>query len=132
MTWFIVYVVRSWLSFFGSKTLEDAFTVLAILSAIPGAWLSFKRFFYPGFAFHLYSSMLDNTYLIPRLHKIFGYLMIGSIRKQKRMLGGMHSEVPPHSDRQLAKYDKTINFRIVMWFSGALVFSFLGWYFSLL
>lgn len=131
MTWFIVYVVRSWLSFFGSMTLnDDAFTLLAVLSAVPGAWLAFKRAFYPDFAFHFYSSMLDNTYSMPRSYRLFGYVMIGSRKKQKRMLVRTHSEIPTYSDRQLAKQDKTINSRILVWFSGVLVFAFLSWHFD--
>jgi hypothetical protein len=104
--------------------IKNPFALLALISAIPGAYLSFKR----SFIKDLQDQMIDlrnpvgiGTGTVRFFYKIFAYIFIG--KKEIWMdLFDQFSE----THKQLQP-DKTTELRMFFWFFLAFVFSFVAW-----
>ncbi len=106
--------------------IKEPFTLLALLSAVPGAWLAFKKMFLRD----IRDQMVDlrnpggiGTNTVTFGYKMIAYLLIGP---QKNWLD-LFTPTSEVYERALTS-DKTSGIRILMWFFSAFVFSFLAWY----
>jgi hypothetical protein len=106
--------------------MKDPWTLLAIISAVPGAYLSFRR----SLLRDLKDQMVDlsnsggvGVATIPLSYRLLAYIYIG--KKQRWIdLFDPTSEV----NKTIAKTDKTEGFRIFAWFLLTFLFLFLGWF----
>jgi hypothetical protein len=105
--------------------MKDPWTLLAIISAVPGAYLSFRR----SLIRDLKDQMVDlrnpagvGVATIPASYRLLAYIFIG--KKQRWMdLFDPTSEV----NRATARTGKTDGLRIFVWFFLMFSFWFLGW-----
>ena len=112
--------MRSWLA-----TMKDPLTLLAIISAVPGAYLSFRR----SFLRDIQDQMVDlrnpsgiGIATIPVSYQLLAYIFIG--KKQRWIdLFDPTAEV----NRTTARTDKTDGLRIFVWFLLTFSFLVLGW-----
>lgn len=104
--------------------IKNPFTLLALLSALPGAYLAFKK----SFPDDLKSQMVDRgnpsgigQKTVRCSYKLLARLFLG----RKRNWIGLFS-----STSETAKVfteDKTIALRMFIWFSLVFIFSFISW-----
>lgn len=105
--------------------IKNIFTLLALFCAIPGAWLSFKRAFFSELIdqmlnFGRHSTTLQSN--VASSYKILAYLFVGKKNKWPSLLTS--------SPYDLWEKDKTVSLRILIWFGGVFVFSFLSCFFE--
>ena len=107
--------------------MKDPWTLLAIASALPGAYLSFRR----SFIRDLKDQMVDlrtpggvGVATVLRSYRLLARIFIG---KEKRWL----ELFDPTSkiNQTNAKTDKGDAFRIFVWFVLAFAFSFMAWWY---
>ena len=105
--------------------LKNPYALLALLSAMPGAYLSFKK----SFLRDILDQMVDlrnpvgvGTSTVTLPYRILAYIFIG---KRERWLDLFSPGSSVHS--QLLKSDKTAAVRIFVWFVLAFAFSFTAW-----
>jgi hypothetical protein len=106
--------------------MKDPWTLLAIVSAAPGAYLSFRR----SFLRDLKDQMIDlrnpagvGIATIPVLYRLLAYIFIG---KKERWIDLF--DPSSHVNKATARTDKTEGLRIFLWFMLTFVFSFLSWF----
>ena len=106
--------------------MKDSWTLLAIASALPGAYLSFRRSFIPD----LKAQMVDlrnpvgvGVATVSCTYRLLAHIFIGN---EKRWLDlfDPSSEI----NQTKAKTDKGDAFRIFAWFVLAFAFSFTAWW----
>ena len=105
---------------------KDYLYLLALLCAVPGAWLSFRNSFIRDFQDQMVD--LENpvgvgTCTIAWPYKFLAYMMIGPKNKWLNLFD-------PPAKASLLKEDKTSALRIFMWFTLMFIFSFLRWWFD--
>ena len=106
--------------------LKNPYTLLALILGIPGAYLSFKRFFLQ----ELKNQMVDlhnesgvDANSVSLSYKILGYIFIG---QKKNWINLFNST--SETAQKLFKKDKTMALRIFCWFLLMFAFSFLAWF----
>lgn len=108
--------------------MENPFTLLAMLSALPGAYLSFKRSLIP----ELQDQMVDRrnpagigrgTVRLP--YRILAYIFVGKQDKWMDLFDPLSPVI-----QRLLKTDKTVGLRIFVWFALTFIFLFLAWFFD--
>lgn len=105
---------------------KDYFYLLALLCAIPGAWLSFRKSFIKDFQHQMVD--LENltgigTQTVAWPYKLLAYLLIGPQNKWIELFD-------PTAKVKVLTEDKTTALRIFIWFTLMFVFSFLRWLFE--
>lgn len=103
--------------------MKDPLTLLAIISAVPGAYLSFRR----SFLRDIKDQMVDlhnpggvGSATIRPSYQLLAYIFIG---KKERWIDIFN----PTAEVNRATADKTDGIRIFMWFLLTFLFLFLGW-----
>jgi len=104
--------------------MKDLFTLLAILSAIPGAWLSFKRSFYLEIAEQANDEQFGERYVSWFYRRIMLPAAVGLKAKPDHFLEPMS----PYYHRVLLKKSRHMAFLVFLSFFCAFLFSFLAWY----
>jgi len=105
--------------------MKNPFTILAILTALPGAYLSFKR----SFIYELQNQMTDlrnpggvGQDTLNSAYRILAYIFIGKRDKWMEIFDPLSTVT-----QRLLKKDKTAGLRIFIWFLLTFIFSFLAW-----
>lgn len=107
--------------------IKDPWTLLAILSAIPGAYLSFRR----SFIRDIKDQMIDlrnpvgvGTKTVPLGHRVLAYIFIGDELRWLELF-----DPTSKLNQTKAKPDKADGFRIFAWFVLTFCFSLTAWFF---
>lgn len=105
--------------------MKDTFTLFAILSALPGAYLTFKRSFIRDFKDQMVDLRNPGGVGISTVTGTYRLLALIFIGKERRWLELFDptSEV----NQTKAKTDKGDAFRIFAWFTLTFAFSFTAW-----
>jgi hypothetical protein len=105
--------------------MKEPWTLLAIISAVPGAYLSFRGSLFRD----LRDQMIDlrnsagvGITTIPASYRLLAYIFIG---KKERWIDLL--DPTSHVNRATARTDKTDGLRIFLWFFLTFSFLFLGW-----
>ncbi len=112
--------------------MRDPFTLLAIISAVPGACLAFKRFFFHEIRSQLVD--LDKPGGIgPRKvswpYRVLAYFVIGpQVWRKQLWLDLFKPETKIYQDAWYG--DDKEGVRILGWFFATFVFAFLAWFFE--
>ena len=109
--------------------MKDPWTLLAIASALPGAYLSFRR----SFIWDLKDQMVDHrnpagvgVSTVSRTYEFLARIFLGIRNKNELIeLFNPTSEI----NQTKAKADKGDAFRIFAWFVLAFAFSFTAWWY---
>jgi len=108
--------------------IKEPYTLLALLSAVPGAYLAFKR----SFARDIRDQMIDlrnpggvGTNTVPLFYQILARLYVGEKGKWLELFNPTSEEY-----QRLFSSDKTSGVRVFVWFSLVIIFSFVSWLFD--
>ena len=102
---------------------KDYLYLLALLCAIPGAWLSFRKSIIRDFQDQMVN--VNNpggvgTSTVVWAYRFLAYVMIGPKTKWLELFD-------PVAKEKLLKTDETSALRIFIWFALMFIFSFLRW-----
>lgn len=107
--------------------MKDPWTLLAIASALPGAYLSFRRSFIRDFK----DQMVDHrnpagvgVTTVSRTYKFLAHIFIGNEKRWLELFDPISE-----TNQTKAKTDKGDAFRIFAWFVLAFAFSFTAWWY---
>lgn len=107
--------------------MKDPWTLLAILSALPGAYLSFRR----SFIRDLKDQMVDlrnpggiGAETVPLAYRFLARIFVGDKARWLELF-----DPTSELNRTKAKTDKTDGFRIFVWFVLTFCFLFMAWFF---
>ena len=103
--------------------MKNPFTLFALLSVIPGAYLSFKKSFYRDLKDQMVNLRNESGIgfdTVEWYYKILAYIFVGKRSEWTDLFD-------PTKSNWVTK-DKTTSFRIFFWFLLTFIFSFLAWY----
>ena len=106
---------------------KNYFTLLALLCAVPGAYLSFKKTFIEEmkeqmFSFRMHDGKM-NYDKVRFSYKVLAYILIGP--PKEKWLDLLMNDLSETSQKFK---DNTIGLRIFLWFLFVFIFSFWSWF----